>query len=347
MGKTSKKFAKQQLKHKTDEIKRNNEDAKQKLDRQMTDEAYDEALGTVAELVQHSCTEPEIMYKAALCYFMTGDYKRAADWINNTLTYAPDHLEARVLLARLCILEDRTEDGLAIFDFVLDRWHMLLSDAMQGDIAEILEYYGRNEADKLRQHYPHIAAFLHLDSSEIQSVQQEQPRNSVEVEENGAVETEDDPLARAQSAILRMQQLMENHKIPEEQTASVETAVPKMQAVYDGIEAAEAKTQNEAEDIYTSDAVQTARQDILEKKVSLAEKIKLLNSFAGAYYFKNQFFEAKIFLDTALELDAFDAATLRNQAYLAAEQGEVEEALQYASKMPVMDFALLNRLRED
>lgn len=37
----------------------------------------------------------------------------------------------------------------------------LLQESLD-EMEEILEYYGRSEADKLRENYPHIAAFLGL-----------------------------------------------------------------------------------------------------------------------------------------------------------------------------------------
>ena len=162
MGKASRKLAKKQSKKNEQGGMRELKDKEVLCREQMEQEKYDEALGTLAEIAQTGRKDAEMMYLTAVCYFMTGDYERSAVWINNTLTYAPEHIKVRVLLARLCLLQEREEDALAVFDFVLEHGLDHLSSVEQDEIEEILEYYARNEAEKLQQDYPHIAAFVHL-----------------------------------------------------------------------------------------------------------------------------------------------------------------------------------------
>jgi tetratricopeptide (TPR) repeat protein len=117
-------------------------------------------------LVKAKAYDAAAMYDGAYAYFMLNDYDRAAQWVDNTLQYAPDHIAARILLARLCILQDRTDDGLAVFDFILSHYGAGLTDGQRKSCDEILSYYGRNDALKLKEQYPHIASFLGLLPSE-------------------------------------------------------------------------------------------------------------------------------------------------------------------------------------
>lgn len=246
------------------------------MQRKIEEEEYGEALTALAELIKNQCFEPELMYQGAYCYFMLGDYTRAAEWINNTMRYAPAHIAARILLARICVLEDRTDDGLAILDFVLEHDLTRLSDEQREEIEDILEYYGRNEEQQLRDKFPYAARFLKLDGKAGQSVMP-------------AVEQ------------------------------------PELETVH---------KEKDAE-----------LQQILDKDVSVREKISLLNAFAGAYFYQEQWQRAEVFLSEARRLDVHADETLRNSAVLSNAMGDKEAALQYAAKMSVTDFVLLSVLR--
>ena len=126
------------------------------------EEKYSDVINKLAELVQAGDYEPEMLYAGAYSYFMIGDYERAAGMVENVLNFAPGHVAARILLARICILEDRTDDSMAIFDFVLEHSESQLTQEQREDMEDILDYYGRNEADHLKAEFPHVAAFLGL-----------------------------------------------------------------------------------------------------------------------------------------------------------------------------------------
>ena len=115
---------------------------KRKLAAQMEDEEYGAALGTVASMIEKGVKDAEAFYDAAYSYFMSGDYERATEWLDNTLRLAPQHVEARILLARVCLLEGRSADGLAIFEFVLKNYAAALSAEDREDIREVLGYFG-------------------------------------------------------------------------------------------------------------------------------------------------------------------------------------------------------------
>ena len=85
--------------------------------------------------------------------------------MDNTLRLAPEHVKARILLARICLLQDRASDGLAIFEFVLKNYAAALSAEDREDLSEVLDYYGTTKEDEIRAGYPAIAKFLQLDGA--------------------------------------------------------------------------------------------------------------------------------------------------------------------------------------
>ena len=65
---------------------------KRKLAAQMEDEEYGAALGTVASMIEKGVKDAEAFYDAAYSYFMSGDYERATEWLDNTLRLDALHL---------------------------------------------------------------------------------------------------------------------------------------------------------------------------------------------------------------------------------------------------------------
>lgn len=165
MGKAARRMKKKEEQAKAAGVRQENARWEEKLKKQMAAEQYAEAIETLAELVKGNDIKPEFMYDAAYAYFMVGDYERAGQWINNTLTYEPGNIPVRILLARLLILQEREDDGLAIFDFVLDKGLASLTEEQKDEIEEIVEFYGRSEREKVQRNYPHIAAFLKLEAA--------------------------------------------------------------------------------------------------------------------------------------------------------------------------------------
>ena len=86
--------------------------------------------------------------------------------------------------------------------------------------------------------------------------------------------------------------------------------------------------------------------DISQRQVSLAEKIQLLHSFAGAAYWQGDYAGAKALLMEALRIDDKDEATLRNLAFTLAALGDKEKAVAIAARMKRADFALLWMLQQ-
>lgn len=162
MGKANRKMNKNKKKKGQEMQSAMVQKLREELGALFAEEKYSDVINKLAELVQAGDYDPEMLYAGAYSYFMIGDYERSASMVENVLNFAPGHLAARILLARICILEDRTDDSLAIFDFVLEHSEAQLTQEQREDMEDILEYYGRNEAEHLKSEFPHVAAFLGL-----------------------------------------------------------------------------------------------------------------------------------------------------------------------------------------
>ena len=259
---------------------------------------YADALNALAELVRYENVKPEFLYDGAYAYFMMGDYERAASWVNNTLTFDSNNRKARILLARICILEDRVEDGLAVFDFVLEKSVGSLSGDESREIREIVSYYVHRDEGKIRQHYPHIAAFMGIGE-----------------------QVQETPKPSAAHAIL-------------------ESLKEKARNVGESANPPEAQKSTEIRE-----EARRERDSILQQNISLREKVRLLNVFAGGYFYQKAYDAAEELLAAALRIDPGDALSLKNMAILLMELGQTEKAIQFASQIKYTDFALLRELR--
>lgn len=130
---------------------------KVKMMQQMNDMSYADALSTMSELIAKKCYEPDVIYQGAKAYFLIGDYNRAADWVNNTLHYDSQHIDARLLLAKICLLEDRTDDAMALYTYVLQNYPQKLTNEQREEIKEGAYYTWRTDGDWLSDQYPLVA----------------------------------------------------------------------------------------------------------------------------------------------------------------------------------------------
>ena len=104
----------------------------------------DEALVMAAQLIGAGCREPELMYQTAMVYFQQKDYVRSAEWVDNTLQFAPGHQRAEILLGRLCLMQERTDDALQLFRHILQTGSKGLPPADLEAMQDILAFYGRD-----------------------------------------------------------------------------------------------------------------------------------------------------------------------------------------------------------
>lgn len=276
----------------------------QELQHLFETEQYADYINRLAEIVQAGRYDDTSLYHGAYSYFMLGDYLRATNMVNDILTMYPAHLEARILLARICILDDRTDDGLAIFDYILEHFRTQLSESQEDDLKDILDYYASTEAEKIQANFPYVASFL-------QSAGLLPEAAAAETKEMEA--PEEKPAAEASPA-------------HEEEEGQAEALVPQAQAA----------TPDAAAEI---DQVM-AQPVSLADKVRLLNAFAAAHFVTGAA----EYAIAQAELEQALALDAASAETLRNLAVLAKCQGETEKALAFASKLPTSDFLLLSFL---
>ena len=127
----------------------------------MEKEAYAEAINTFADILAEGKEPPESTFgDIARAYFELGDYERAADWITMTLTRTPEHIDVRILLARICQREKRIEDALKIYDNLIAVQNANLTDDQRREIDRRAGLDARLDAARTKRDYPYLAAFL-------------------------------------------------------------------------------------------------------------------------------------------------------------------------------------------
>ena len=363
MGKASRKMKKKQQQEAEAGLQAEVKTTEQKLFRQIEEEAYSEALDTLVELVQKKSVSPQAMYAGAYAYFMMGDYDRAANWIDNTLRYAPNHVAARILLARLCILQDKADAGLAIFDLLTDKFLPAMKEEERDEIESLAGFYGRNESDKVKREYPHLAAFLQIDKENHEAEEKAKVREtaaesrvesvgglklpsiSKETAPNGNGAADEAQKTQAQPSGKSALDVLRTLKAKIDARAHGNDAVnPSEPEAASGVEAD--RTAPKAESVGASEEARRKIDEICGGKYTVAEKVRLLNSFAGGYYAQGDLDGAELCLKEALRFDEKDGSLLRNIAVLLAEKGEKDKALQAAAQMQPADFLLLRVIRE-
>ncbi|MDD7762500.1 MAG: CDC27 family protein [Selenomonadales bacterium] len=164
MGKRSRKIKRSQQSQKNNEIRQETKIMKAEITELLAKEKYVEVIEELAKMIQAKCYDADTMYAGAFSYFMLGDYKRASDWANNTLTYDPQNINVRILLARLCFLEDRVNDGLAVCNFVMQYYSNNLNDEQQHDLEDLVSMYIDDDGvDKTI--YPYLLTMINDDAT--------------------------------------------------------------------------------------------------------------------------------------------------------------------------------------
>jgi tetratricopeptide (TPR) repeat protein len=166
MGKNSKKITKNLRTQKNDEDNKKMEISKNELEEIIARGDYEKGLEKVICLLEAGHTDAFILLATAKFYFQAGDYERAAQWIDNTLTVEPTNINARLLLANICLLEDRIDDGFKIYEFVLKHNLKQLSKQNCQDMRDKLEFYAQTERTKITTEYIALAEFLEIKAFE-------------------------------------------------------------------------------------------------------------------------------------------------------------------------------------
>lgn len=125
-------------------------------------EKYAEAINAFADVLAQGEPPKECYADVARAYFELGDYKRAADWVSNALSVDPGNVDMRILLARICQRERRTDDALKLYENILAVHAAALTAAQRAEIEQRAGLDARLAQDKTRTTYPHLAALLGL-----------------------------------------------------------------------------------------------------------------------------------------------------------------------------------------
>ena len=94
------------------------------------------------------------------------------------------------------------------------------------------------------------------------------------------------------------------------------------------------------------ESAQEIINEISNKKIPLQEKIKLCNSFAGAYYYENRLSDAELMLKKIMDLDEKNSSIYRNLSFIEIDRGNKSKAKKYADKLPMADFSLLYYIKK-
>ena len=125
-------------------------------------EKYAEAINAFADALAQGEPPKECYADVARAYFELGDYKRAADWVSNALSVDLGNVDVRILLARICQRERRTDDALKLYENILAVHAAALTATQRAEIEQRAGLDARLAQDKTRTAYPHLAALLGL-----------------------------------------------------------------------------------------------------------------------------------------------------------------------------------------
>ena len=134
----------------------------------MEKKEYAGVINAFADMLAQGNPPEECFGDLARAYFELGDYTRAASWVTNTLAKDPANVEVRILLARICQREKRSDDALKLYENVLRAHGNALSDEQRKEISRLAGLDARLAPDKTRAAYPHLAALLGLASAPVQ-----------------------------------------------------------------------------------------------------------------------------------------------------------------------------------
>lgn len=348
MGKASRRLAKKQHQQHQLQAKQEIEALRQQMRSCYEQQDYAGTINTLAAIVQAGAHDADDLYLGAYSYFMMGDYERTAKMVTTVLDLAPGHLEARLLLARLCIFQNRIDDGLAIYDFVLESYANALTEEQSEDIEDILDYYGRQDREHIAEDFPHVAAFLGLTEEEpaaqpVQAAAAAGPASQEPVPQPPAQPVQSQAAVPARPA--RQEQAEEPFAVA---PATQAPAAPAMQSPAAPAQATVPQPQQAASVAAQAPAdavVGTKIDNVLGQAISLREKLRVLNAYAGGLFVADDLAGAEQCLRACLTIDEQDAPTLRNLAVLLHAAGQQDKAFAVAAQLPCTDFLLLDHLR--
>ena len=121
---------------------------------------YAGVINTFADMVEQGNAPEECYGDVARAYFEMGDYTRAASWVTNALSRDSSNVDVRILLARICQREKRSDDALKLFENLLSVHKRALSYEQRTEIGRLAGLDARLDSARTRAEYPQLAALL-------------------------------------------------------------------------------------------------------------------------------------------------------------------------------------------
>lgn len=300
----------------------------------MADEQYVEAMDVMAEMATAGSLDTDVMYWGAKCYYLTQDYERAVKWVNNVLQFDNNNVPARILLAKICFEEGRSQNGLQILELILSKYKGSLSAEDLQKVKNALPTNVIYQKEDLTR-YPAVAEVLGLVGKDVVSEQAKpQPVDVAQVPGEASADT---------AAVLqRLRNLLKQQKTDEVESTPIEDPAPVLAAA----EEVPVSSCTEQQSSDSAFSVTDTIQEVMGRPISLAEKIKIINAFAGGCYQADDYENAYGLLTAALKLDAGNQLVLQNFIYTCLAMGKREQAIAMAGELPMVDFALLKALKE-
>ncbi|MGN1050146.1 MAG: tetratricopeptide repeat protein [Selenomonadaceae bacterium] len=114
----------------------------------MDEKQYADAIDVMAEIATLRKMDAEVMGWGAAAYYACGDYERASTWVDNALSFDGKNLDARLLLGKICLKKNRTEDALKVYEFILEGYGDNVSDSIKEEITECLVEAGVSDVER-------------------------------------------------------------------------------------------------------------------------------------------------------------------------------------------------------
>ncbi len=134
----------------------------EQIRKHMEKKEYAGVINSFADMIAQGNPPEECFKDVARAYFELGDYTRAASWVTNTLSKDASNVEVRILLARICQREKRSDDALKVFENILSAYKAALTYEQRAEIGRLAGLAARLNPARTRTEYPQLAALLGL-----------------------------------------------------------------------------------------------------------------------------------------------------------------------------------------
>ena len=116
------------------------------------------ALAVLAEIADMGCRDLEMIRAGMDNYFAVGDLERAAKWADMMLTADPANVKARLIIAKLCLMENRMQDAVAVYDFIAKNLFDIMTVEERDEMLDVLLECAKRDKYTVA-FYPHAVEF--------------------------------------------------------------------------------------------------------------------------------------------------------------------------------------------